>query len=239
MPSGRNSTRGKDMTTGDDLEEIKRSLNFMSGELTKLTSQQEHLVGLMEEVKMLKTMLIEKDRKLLMLEQRVDELEQHMRRDNVVLTGLETRHRTYAQATANSDMTEDAPQEELLTLEQQVVGFLHSKNINIQSDAISVCHTLPRKTDKTKPAIIITFISRKQRNDVLMQAKKLKGTNVYLNEHLTKRNGDIAREARMLRKQKKIIATWTRNGNVWIREQEGSQAKIIRDLKELDTFKRG
>lgn len=180
------------MTTGDDLEEIKRSLNFMSGELTKLTSQQEHLVGLMEEVKMLKTMLIEKDRKLLMLEQRVDELEQHMRRDNVVLTGLETRHRTYAQATANSDMTEDAPQEELLTLEQQVVGFLHSKNINIQSDAISVCHTLPRKTDKTKPAIIITFISRKQRNDVLMQAKKLKGTNVYLNEHLTKRNGDIA-----------------------------------------------
>lgn len=102
----------------------------------------------------------------------------------MVLTGLETRHHSYAQATANLDTTEDAPQEELLTLEQQVMGFLHSKNRNIQSDAISVCHTLPRKTDKAKPTIIITFISRKQRNDVLMQAKKLEGTNVFLNEHL-------------------------------------------------------
>lgn len=55
------------MTAGDDLEEIKRPLNFMSGELTKLTSQQEHLVGLTEEVKTLKTMLIEKDRKLTVL----------------------------------------------------------------------------------------------------------------------------------------------------------------------------
>lgn len=71
-----------------------------------------------------------------------------------------------------------------------------------------------------------------------MQAKKLKGTNVYLNEHFTKKNGDIAREARMLRKQKKITATWTQNGNVWVREQEGLQAKMIRDVKELDKFKR-
>ena len=69
---------------------------------------------------------------------------------------------------------------------------------------------------------------------MLMQAKKLKCTNVYLNEHLTKKNGDIAQEARMLRKQKKITATWTRNGNVWIREQEESQAMMIRDLKELE-----
>ncbi|XP_061600804.1 uncharacterized protein LOC133463332 isoform X3 [Cololabis saira] len=36
------------------------------------------------------------------------------------MSGLETRHRTYARATANLETTEDAPQEELLTLEQQV-----------------------------------------------------------------------------------------------------------------------
>lgn len=41
----------------------------------------------------------------------------------------------------------------------------------------------------------------------------------------------------MLRKQKKITATWTQNGNVWIREQEGSHGKVIRDLKELEKFK--
>lgn len=31
----------------------------------------------------------------------------------------------------------------------------------------------------------------------------------------------------MLRKKKKITATWTRNG-VWIRQQEGLNAKMIR-----------
>lgn len=77
MANGRNNTRGKDMTTTDDLEEIKRSLNFMSGELTKLTSQQERLIGSMEEVKSLKAMLTEKDRKIIVLEQKVDELEQY------------------------------------------------------------------------------------------------------------------------------------------------------------------
>lgn len=87
MLSGRNSTRDKDMATADDLEEIKISLNFMSGELTKLTSQQERLIGLVEEVKTLKAMLIEKDRKIIVLEQRVDELEQYTKRDNLVLTG--------------------------------------------------------------------------------------------------------------------------------------------------------
>ncbi len=185
-------------------------------------------------------MLIEKDRKIIVLEQRVDELEQYTKNDNLVnRSGNSTPHLCSSNCKLGDNRTTDAPQEELLTLEQQVVGFLHSKNINIQSDAISVCHTLPRKTEKAKPAIIIRFITRKQRNDLLMQAKKLKGTNVYLNKHLTKKNGDITREARMLRKQKKISATWTRNGIVWIREQEGSQAMMIRDLKELQKIRRG
>lgn len=135
------------MVTVDDLEDIRRSLNFMSGELTKLTSQQDRLIGLVEEVKTLKAMFKEKDRQVSVLEQRVDELEQSTKRDSLVLTGLETQHRTYARATAKSETTEDAPQEELLTLEQ-VVGFLHSKNIHIQSDDVCVTHDQERQKEK-------------------------------------------------------------------------------------------
>lgn len=54
-----------------------------------------------------------------------------------------------------------------------------------------------------------------------MQAKRPRGTNVYINEHLTKKNGGIAREVRMLRKHNKITATWTQNGNVWIKNKKG------------------
>ncbi|XP_061600802.1 barrier-to-autointegration factor-like isoform X1 [Cololabis saira] len=53
------------------------------------------------------------------------------------MSGLETRHRTYARATANLETTEDAPQEELLTLEQQVVGILHTTEKNSRMATIS------------------------------------------------------------------------------------------------------
>lgn len=137
----------KDSPSANDIEEIKRSLNFMSGELAKLTTQQERLLELVGEVKTLKTMIREKDERKLILEQRIDDLEQYTRKDDLVITGLETRHRTYARATANVVTTEDAPREELLSLEQQVVDFLNSKNIEVHSEAISVCHSLPRKDE--------------------------------------------------------------------------------------------
>lgn len=47
----------------DDLEEIKRSLNYVSAELSKVTSQQDRLLRLMKEVKELKILPIERDKK--------------------------------------------------------------------------------------------------------------------------------------------------------------------------------
>lgn len=116
MPSGKVSGRTEEMASIDDMEEIKRSLNFMSSEMTKLTSLQERMFGLIDEVKVLKAWMMEKDRRISELEQRVDELEQYTRREDLAITGLEIRHKSYTQATANLSSTEDAPEEDLLTL---------------------------------------------------------------------------------------------------------------------------
>lgn len=77
------------------------------------------------------------------------------------------------------------------------------------------------------------------KNDLLRQTKKLKGTEVYVNEHLTKKNADIARQARALRKQKKIQATWTRNCKVFIKlngSPEEAKTMMIRELSDLERF---
>ena len=92
-----------------------------------------------------------------------------------------------------------------------------------------------------RPAIIMRFVNRKVKTDLLRQGKKLRGTAVYLNEHLTKKTAEIAREARLLKKNGRIKATWTRNCKVFI-QLNGStpeQAKVIlvRELKELGQFK--
>lgn len=61
------------------MEEIKMSLNFMCAELTKLASQQELPISLTEEVKLLKVMIRDRDKKVTELQQEVHDQEKYTR----------------------------------------------------------------------------------------------------------------------------------------------------------------
>lgn len=233
----------------EDLEEIKESLNFLRRDIDKVAKQQSELMNMMEQIKQLKNLIKVKDEKIGTLEKRVDELEQYSRMEDLIITGLATKHRSYARAVVTSGNVEpgdEPPVAEQQTLEKQVVAFFASKKMSLNSDNIAACHTLPRKnnlstpaTDRT-PAIIVRFVNRKHKIELLRQAKQLKGSDVYLNEHLTKRNADIARQARILRKEKKIQATWTRNCKVMIKlngTEEDAKVITIRDLEDLDKYR--
>ena len=65
----------------------------------------------------------------------------------------------------------------------------------------------------------------------------MKGSNVFLNEHLTKHNADIAKKARNLRKQEKIQNTWTTSCKIFVK-LNGMNAKVvlIRSMEELDNY---
>ena len=96
-------------------------------------------------------------------------------------------------------------------------------------------------TVKQPPAIIVKFVSRKHKLDLLRQARsKLKDTGVYLNEHLTAKNADIEKEARRLWRDGKIKATWSRNCKIFIRENgatpEQEKVKVISEKSELEEY---
>lgn len=73
-------------------------------------------------------------------------------------------------------------EEDRISAEIEVVAFLHSNT--------EACHPLPRK-GTYNPAVILRFANRKHKMNLLCQGKARKGTRVYLNEHLTKTNGEI------------------------------------------------
>lgn len=204
--------------------------------MSEIAKQQATLPKLLAEVKQLKSLMKEKDRKIDHLERRIEDLEQNARMNDIIVSGLDIRHRNYSSVAAGKE-GEDTSIEEQQSLESQVIHFFKSKNIDIQSN-ISSCHSLSRQDKQTKPAILIRFVAAKHKAGVLRQGKKLKGTNVYVNENLTKKNAEIARTARSLRKQHKIQATWTRNGKVLIKLNGTPEAKVImvRDLHELERF---
>ena len=105
-----------------------------------------------------------------------------------------------------------------------VVGYLNSHlHVDIQSSDISMCHTLKsfknNGQDNTEK-IIIRFVNRKKKNDILKKCKNLRGTKVFINEHLTKRNEELAYLARKLKKEGKISSIWTRNCKIYIKPMD-------------------
>ena len=128
MAAAKNALRDK------ELEEMKQALNRMSMELSTVAKQQT-MLALMEEVKQLRVQLKEKDEKIESLEKRVDQLEQYSRMEDVIITGLETKHRSYA-SVARGDGDAEPPAEEIETLEWQVLTFLATNEIHVQSECI-------------------------------------------------------------------------------------------------------
>lgn len=210
----------------------------MSGEITTISKQQKLIMDMMSEIKELKRQCAEKDKTMCLLECRVADLEQYSRINDVIVSGLETRSRSYARVASSVDGRESI-QPDLESIEQQVTAFFNNNGIPVNNNDIEACHPLPRRNKADKPAIIIRFTNRKHKIALLRQGRKLKGTDVYVNEHLTKKNADIARKARFLKKQGKIQSTWTTNCKVCIKlngSPEEAKVLVIRDIDELNKF---
>ena len=212
---------------------------MLTEEMATVKQQQTTIMNLVAEVKALRLESKEKDKVIANLEYRVEELEQYTRMNDVIVAGLVIKPRSYAKAVSspsNGAGEENESEEDPNSVENQVTTYLQSKGITINKDNIEACHPISKKDANGKTTVIMRFVNRKHKMALLKQGKKLKGTHVYLNEHLTKKNGDIARKARLLQKQKKIQSTWTNNCKVFIKlngTPEQAKVLVIRELREM------
>ncbi|KAI9535998.1 hypothetical protein NQZ68_038405 [Dissostichus eleginoides] len=213
--------------SAEEVDEIKKSLEFLAGEISAVRLQQKGILDLVEEVKILRIQNAEKDKRLEYLESRVEDLEQYTRINDVIITGLKVRPRSYAQA-VNTDTGGEPRELDASSTGQQVAAFLQSKGLQLDCNNIEACHPLPRRKDSDNPAIILRFVNRKHKTSLPKQGRKLKGSDVYMNDNLTKRNADIARKARYLKKQRKIQNTWISNCKIFIKlNGTPEEAKVL------------
>ena len=226
-----------------------------SGLLNELTSIRKQLDNMTEDIKRILTITSElekknkelekenkeKDEKISLQQQRIEDLEQYTRMDDIIISGLVTKHRTYANVTSKGTTNEtEETEEEVKSLETQVIEQLAEKGIVLKDSEISAIHTLGRKKN---PNIIVRFYSRKSKGHILKQAKSVSlGTQkIYISEHLTNKNAEIAGIARRLKKAKRIEGTWVRHCKVYIKQskdqvKEGQEQTIhyVRSLSMLD-----
>ena len=243
-----------DLTMTDDKSDSPK-LNASASiedKIDYLCRRTDQITFMMEEIKQLRSLNNEKDKKIAELESRIDDIEQYSRVDNVIISGFQPKYSSYSRVVSyDQDVARHdvAAEEEQTSLEDQVVSFLQQKDIPIDKSQISACHTLPSSVKTSPKPIVVRFVSRKAKIDVLRNAKKLnnvepgkepkqKKLNVYINEHLTTKNSEIAKKARDLRRQKRIINTWTRNCKVFVKIKVNDDEKVmmIKNINELDNI---
>lgn len=231
------------------LSNVESALNFTTKQVDDLATVSElkvQLTKLEREIGTLKSEVNKKDARIAELEKRLDNQEQYSRKNDVVVTGLRIKPRSFASAVASGTQQGELSNKEseavAESVEQQLVGFLNSKGVEVKVGDIEACHPLPMSV-KTKhrlkeagkkvgpDPIILRFINRKSKLSLMKQWKLLRGSDVYLNDHLTKANSDLAMKARQLRRDSKIKNTWTRDCNVYIQTNGSPDTSIIRVIR--------
>ena len=143
----------------------------------------------------------------------------------------------------SEEENESAPHDIQDTLEDKLVAFLNTNDIPVRKEEISACHTIGKRERGKNQPIVVRFVSRKTKTMMLANGHKLKHIKkpegVYINEHLSKKNSELARKARQMRKSGKIISTWTGDCNVFVRVDHGdgnTRAMKIIDMADLERF---
>ena len=217
------ASKSKDVSTSDndDIAEIKSSLADIHNKLNEICKLRKDFD------KLWKTM-----QKIQVLKQKVEDFEQYSRINDVVISGLKTSHKTYARAVnTNGEDHQDAPETETHTLENQVMTFLKNQlAVDIEENEVEACHTL--RGNKEVLDLIIRVTNRKTKTKLLRNANKLRGTRVFMNEHLTRKNPALARMARQFQKSGNILNTWTRNCKVFVKMRTG-QVNIIKGIEDF------
>ena len=83
--------------------------------------------------------------------------------------------------------------------------------------------------------MIAKFTSRETRNLVYSCRRNMPRDDrpVYINEDLTQPRSKLFFTARRMKKSEKIIATWTQDGNIFIKVKDSSEPVLIKTHVEL------
>ncbi|XP_069122472.1 uncharacterized protein [Argopecten irradians] len=151
------------------------------------------------------------------LEDRIDDLEQYSRRNCLKFRGI-------------PESKEEDTDQVIIKSCNETLGVM------VESSDISRSHRVGKPNSNYPRDIIVRFISYRVRAFVyekrfdLFNNRKLRNENgkitFFLNEALTKTRMDVFAKARYLKKQKLISGTWTQDGRIVVRGNDGQKSTV-------------
>ena len=131
----------------------------------------------------------------------LNEHEQYSRRNNLRITGLQG----------------DEEFQSSIALTEQVSSLLSSKlGLRVEKEDIDIAHRIGKHhREKIRP-VIVRFIRRQTKSDVMRNAKLLKGSGIFLNEDLTKLNAEVLASVRV-KDPETVERAWSFDGKLYAR----------------------
>ncbi|XP_077996492.1 uncharacterized protein LOC144449790 [Glandiceps talaboti] len=206
---------------------INSSLDFFNGLVEELRGRVSTLELENQEVRQTNVLL---SNRVTELEKYIESLNQYSRRENIEIHGI-------VESTEGRENTEDIS-----------IRILRKIDPDIMESDIEVTHRLGQKHNgvgSTLPRpIIVRFISRKKRDYIYWNKKKLANINttnvgydhrskIYINENLTPEARQLFKLTHAKRKSAHYKYLWTRNGQVHDKKSEQSIVQVIRSEQDL------
>lgn len=200
-----------------EMDEFRESLNFLNASVEQLTAEKKELK--------------DTNRSLLahnaMLEQKVADLEQYSRKNNVEIRGVP--------CTQGENCIE-------------IVQSIGNKiNCPVSKDDLDVVHRVPSSSSSKN--LIVRFRCRTTKAEFISKARKARlqtsdigfhgttTTPVYVNDHLTQENKKLFAKALALKREKKWQYLWTEDCVIKARYSSDSRVFRIRAEGDLAIFR--
>ena len=201
---------------------IINNINSLKDEIISLKDTV--IKRLQEENERLRDKCQQLEKRVALIESSHDALEQYGRRNNLVISGI-------PDSVQNSD------------LELTVASVLSDIDINVELKEVEDCHRIGKSNNGSKKTII-RFINRKYCKKALLKRKQLEridlkkhkfvsDTRIFINENLKVKNEHLAFNCRSLKKRNYIFGIFTKNGTVYIKENENSRPVVILNMDAL------
>ncbi len=153
---------------------------------------------------------------------KIDAIEQDMKSKNVIIFGI---------AEENND---DDVKQRLSQLANNVLNL-----DNFKPSDIEMTYRLGKPSDNGLPRkILVKFKSKKKREEFYKRRKMTPicddtSRNIYINDDLTLHRAKLFHDARQLVKQKRLHSTWTQQGNIMVKKDEGDRPTAVYNHQEL------
>ena len=196
------------MTQKQDIIDLKKSINELTATVNILVDKIDNLTSSVEI----------RDQKIVYLENKLNEIEQYSKKTNIIIS-------------SSTDFLNKSDNKK-----SEFINFVKNQlNIDIDPYDVVAIHELPNK-NKDIYKTIVKFHFHETKSTIFKNIKKLKDTNIYINDHLTKYNSEIFYKARNLLKDSKIKYCWTVNGITFIKKTESSEKEKILNISDFNSI---